>query len=63
MGHESAPGPRLQCEGFPIVEIIIAVYRIRLVLYLAKVVHDDMLCTYPVLDVKLKFLQEQHPLG
>ena len=41
----------------PIGEIIV-VYRVRPVLYPAKIVCDGMLLTWPVLDVELKFLQE-----
>ena len=48
-------------QNCPVGEIIVAVYRVCPVLYPAKIVRDGMLRTRLVLDVELKFLQQQHP--
>ena len=44
-------------------EIVITVHRVYPVLYLAKIIHDGMLHTWRVLDIEVKFWQEQHPPG
>ena len=48
-------------EDCPVKEIVVAVYRVRPVLYPTKIIRDGMLRTWTVLDVEVKFLQEQHP--
>ena len=48
-------------EDFPIGEIVVVVYRVRPVVYPAEIICDDMLRTWLVLNVEVKFLQEQHP--
>ena len=50
-------------EDCPVGEIVVAIYRVRPVFYPVEIICDGMLRTRPVLDVEVKFLQEQHPLS
>ena len=43
-------------KDYPIGGIVVVVYRVRPVLYPAKIICDGMLRTWPVLDVDVKFL-------
>ena len=50
-------------EDCPVGEIIVAVHRVCPIFYAAKIIRDGMLRTWPVLDVEIEFLQQQHPPG
>ena len=49
---------RCDIENHSIGKVIVSLYCVHPIFYLAKVIRERMLCVWPVLDVEVEFLQK-----